>query len=294
MRIYSDHDFRFRAVYVPVLSRAHDIISIMMPNRAFASCIAFVAGLLLSGAFSFEIGFYGTLMILATYSSQAVYNNIRDIDGDRINAPDRPLARGSLSVDFAWKLMGGLMVAGVVFAIIASPILLVANAMFVLIGLIYSRFTKAMGILSYATLVSSHFVVPIAAGYLLGHALDVRIIAIVAFIYLTEVLAISIKDYKDVEGDRMTGVKTLPLQLGMENASRLTMIGMSLPLLISWVPFIGLNLSLAFLALYLVSGVIKMDMGLKLVKNPTPEVATSILKSYRYALMIQMIAWCFA
>jgi len=294
MRFYSEHYPQLRLLFVPLLARFHDTFSIMMPNRALSSCIALIAGLVMGNAFSFELALFGSLMIIATYSSQAVYNNIRDVEGDRINAPHRPLARGSLTVDFAWGLLGFLVLCGFAFAVLAGPFFLLANMMFISVGFIYSRYTKSMGLLSYATLVSSHLVLPLVVGYLVMNPLDYKILAIAAFIYITEILAISIKDYKDFEGDRATGIKTLPVRMGLENASRLTFVGMLLPLFLSWIPWALLNLSVVFLVFYMASGLLKMHMGARLVKDPTPSVAGNILKNYRYALMLQMFAWCFS
>lgn len=294
MRAYYEYYPQLRLLFVPLLARVHDTFSIMMPNRAVSSCIALAAGLVMGNAFSFELALFGSLMIIATYSSQAVYNNIRDVEGDRINAPHRPLASGSLGIDFAWGLLGFLTLCGFAFAVVAGPLFLFANIMFISVGYVYSRYTKSMGLLSYATLVSSHFVLPLAVGYLVGNPLDLRILAIAAFIYITEILAISIKDYKDFEGDKATGIKTLPVQIGLENASRLTFIGMLLPLFLSWIPWAVLHLSIMFLVFYLASGLLKIHMGTRLIRNPTPAVAGNILKNYRYALMLQMFAWCFS
>lgn len=271
-----------------------DSLRIMMPNRAFASGMAFVAGMVLSGYVEPVAALFGILMIISTYSSQAVFNNIKDVDGDMVNAPDRPLVNGSLSVQYAWALMGLLIALGFLFAYFTSPFLVLVNIAFIGLGIVYSAFTKARWYLSYPTLTTSHLVVPLLAGYLLFGDLDLRIMVVVSFIYLTEAFIWSIKDYKDVDGDRKTGVLSLPVILSPRKSSVVTFITLSFPLLFAWLPWHLLGLSVIFLILYSLCGAIRAYLGFELMKNHSPETAAEILKNFRYILFIQMIAWCLA
>lgn len=269
-----------------------EILDITMPNRAVASCISFAAGMIISGFFEPAIVVLGALMILCTYSSQAIFNNIRDMEGDKVNDPSRPLASGSIRVREAWLLMGLLVVIGFAIAYFASMFLLLINALYVFLGIIYSAFTKSKWYLSYSTLVTSHIVVPLTSGYLVFGAVDEKIIAIIAFIYLTEVLAFSIKDYKDVTGDKLMGMRTLPVVLSPQKAANFTFIGLSLPLLFVWLPWHFLGLSSVFLAIYLITGTLRYLSGSRLLRNPSPGVASQILNNFRYILILQMVGWC--
>lgn len=269
-----------------------DLFSITLPHRAFAACISFIAGLFQGGGIAPQIAFFGLISIIATYSSQAVFNNIRDIEGDKINASDRPLARGAISVRSAWILMGILAAAGFAFSYLAHPLIFYAGILCALLGVAYSRFTKSRWYLSYLTLTTTHYIVPFAAGYAIFGRFDLRFISIIAFIAVTEVLALSLKDYKDVKGDRKAGLRTLPISFSLGNAANITFIGLCLPLALVWIPWSVLHLSATFLALYLVAGIIRCGLGLKLLANPGPESAGSILKAFRYVILLQMAGWC--
>jgi chlorophyll/bacteriochlorophyll a synthase len=271
-----------------------DTLRIMMPNRAFASGMAFVAGMVLSGMLEPGVALLGILMIISTYSSQAVFNNIRDVDGDMVNAPGRPLVNGSLSVQYAWAVMGLLIAFGFLFAYLASPFLVLVNIAFIGLGIVYSAFTKSRWYLSYPTLTTSHLVLPLLAGYLVFGSMDIRLMIIVSFIYLTEAFIWSIKDYKDVEGDRQMGVLSLPVILSPRKSAIVTFATLSLPLLFAWLPWHVLGLSTIFLAIYLLCGAIRAYLGHELMKNQSPETAADILKNFRYVLFLQMIAWCLA
>ena len=264
----------------------------MMPNRAFASCMAFIAGMTMGGHFDAGTAIFGSLMILCTYCSQAVFNNIRDVEGDRVNAPSRPLVKGTLSIGFAWSLMATLVAAGFVFAYIAAPFLVMVNLVYLFIGIIYSTLTKSKWHLAYVTLATSHIVIPIVSGYLVFGHLDWRIAIVAGFMYLTQALVWSIKDYKDVEGDRKTGVNTLPVAMSADMASKITALALSLPLLLFWVPWYMLHLSAAFLVLYLIAGIARYRLGKQLIEDHTPESASKILINFRYALLLEMFGWC--
>jgi chlorophyll synthase len=266
----------------------------MMPNRAFASGMAFVAGMVLSGVVDPTVALLGILMIISTYSSQAVFNNIKDVDGDMVNAPDRPLVNGSLSVQYAWAMMGLLIAMGFLFAFFASPFLVLVNIAFIGLGVVYSAFTKSRWYLSYPTLTTSHLVLPLLAGYLVFGLLDIKILIVVSFIYLTEAFIWSIKDYKDVDGDRQMGVHSLPVILSPKKSAAVTFATLSFPLLFAWLPWQLLGLSTVFLVIYILCGAIRAYLGHELIKNQSPETASDILKNFRYVLFLQMIAWCLA
>ncbi len=272
--------------------KALDVLQIMMINRAFIACISFSVGMFMSGFFDLEVAALVSLAIIATYSSQAVYNCIKDIEGDKINAPWQPLASGRLSTGFAWTLMGFLIALGLVFFWLANHWFVLLGIAFDLLGIFYSAYAKGRHFVSYVTLVSTHMAIPLAAGYLLvGHP-DLRLAIAIAFIYMTEVLSMSIKDYKDVQGDQEMGLRTLPVVLGTRKASLLTFAGFCSPLLLSWIPWLLLHTSLVFLVASVSSGVARLCLGLYFVAQPTPDVGSTTLKKFRYVRIAQMLTWC--
>ncbi|HSB46463.1 MAG TPA: UbiA family prenyltransferase, partial [Candidatus Bilamarchaeum sp.] len=243
---------------------ASNIYDIMMPNRAFTAVFSLNAGLLMGGVFDAQSAVLGSLALISTYGCGAVYNNIKDIEADKINSSSRPLASGALSVEFASSLMMLLAVAGIALAYLVSPILAAACLLEAVLGVIYSKYTKAMGILAYATLVTTHMAVPLIAGSLIAGAFGFKAIAIAAFLYITEVLAVSIKDYKDIEGDRKTGLRTLPIIYGPKDAAKLTFLGLCLPLLLVWIPWTAFKLSGTFIGMYMVIGISRYTTGKKI------------------------------
>ncbi len=269
-----------------------NISEIAMPNRAFIACITFSVGMFMSGVFDFGVAALVSLAMIAIYSSQAVYNCIKDIEGDKVNASWQPLANGQLSVGFAWKLMAALIVLGMSLFWLAAPQFVLLGAAFVLLGIFYSAYAKARHFLSYTTLVTTHMAMPMAAGYLIAGHMDLRLAVVIAFIYMTEVLSMSIKDYKDVSGDQRVGLRTLPIVLGIRKASLITFAGFCSPFFLAWIPWLVLHLNPAFLAISLASGAARIFLGLAFVARPDPTQGMETLNKFRYVRIAQMLSWC--
>lgn len=280
------------AAVMPLWHKAEQLSAITMPNRAFIACVTFSVGMFMSGVFNIWIAAIVSLAMIAIYSSQAVYNCIKDIEGDKVNASWQPLANGQLSVGFAWKLMAALIVLGLALFWLATPQYLLLGAAFIVLGIFYSAYAKARHFLSYTTLVTTHMAIPLAAGYLLAGQVDLRLVVVIAFIYMTEVLSMSIKDYKDVSGDERVGLRTLPIVLGVRNASLVTFAGFCSPFFLVWIPLILLHLSPVFLVASLASGAARILLGLGFVASPDSKQGMETLNKFRYVRIAQMLAWC--
>jgi geranylgeranylglycerol-phosphate geranylgeranyltransferase len=272
--------------------RFNEWYQLLMPNRAFILCFSFAAGMALSGTLDPLKLVFGMMTLLCAYCSAAVFNNICDVESDRINDPSRPLARGLISLRAAWLTMFALIGAGLFFGTFVSVMMVAINIVYVGFGTVYSLVSKSRWFLSYATLVTSHMITPLTIGYLVFGSVDQKILTVLAFVFITEVLAFSLKDYKDVEGDRSVGMNTLPIAFRLEDATRITALGLVLPLILVWLPWSYLKLSPVFLGGYLIAGVIRTGFAVRLMGDPTPTSAGIILKKFRYVLLLQMICWC--
>ena len=246
----------------------------------------------MSGTFEPVAVISGLFAFMLAYCSQAVYNNILDIEGDRINAPERPLARGAISVHAAWMAYAFLILLALVSACIASFSLIPFILMIIFLGYVYSRYTKSMGMLSYMTLATTHLCIPLVAAYTMFVPMNMKIIFAAVFVFITNFVAISVKDFKDVEGDKAVGLKTLPVKYGVRTASLVTFAGFLVLPFIFWLPWYFLHLSTLFVLFYMVLGAVRIIKGYNLLKDPSPKVANNILKDFRFLLMLEMVAWC--
>ena len=146
-----------------------------------------------------------------------VINDILDIEIDKVNKPERPLANGSVSVDRATLLYMILNAVGLAFGFLLPPTAQYIAIFAVLFLYAYSAVLKRtvlMGNLAVGGMTGLAF---LYGGAVVGGMERALLPAVFAF--LLNCGREIIKDMEDVEGDRRHGAITLPVKFGM-NAGR--------------------------------------------------------------------------
>ncbi|MBI5268018.1 MAG: geranylgeranylglycerol-phosphate geranylgeranyltransferase [candidate division Zixibacteria bacterium] len=150
-----------------------------------------------------------------------IFNDIGDVEIDRIAHPDRILVSGRLEVSAARRIGLALTLVGAVLPLFAG--LAVVLAVWVMIGLLitYNRYLKRValaGNLLVATLAASVFMVG-------GYATSPQVVfelpgppIAALFAFLMHLMREIAKDTQDMDADRQFGRRTLPILLG-ERAS---------------------------------------------------------------------------
>jgi len=152
-------------------------------------------------------------------------NQMTDVEIDRINKPDLPVAAGDLSVSAGWSLVGGAAVLAVVLAAFSGPYLLAAIVVGLLVGAAYSLppvRLKRFHLGAAAAITSVRAVV--VNLLLFAHFTDVlgngpsvpRYVWALTGMVLGLTIAIAwFKDVPDMVGDARHGIATLVLRLGV-------------------------------------------------------------------------------
>jgi 4-hydroxybenzoate polyprenyltransferase len=164
--------------------------------------------------------FLGLIAVGSAVAASNVFNDIADVEADRINSPDRPLAAGDVSAASARMLLVALIVG----AMAAGWMISVAHGVWVTtvltLGLLYSVRVKRFLILG-PLVVGSLLASALAFGALLGtgsvrFAVIIGSLEICLFTFGRETL----KGIRDVDGDRGTGVTTIANRFGADAAVR--------------------------------------------------------------------------
>jgi chlorophyll/bacteriochlorophyll a synthase len=206
------------------------VLELLKPITWFAPMWAFGCGLISSGApLSERWGlalagiFLAGPMVCAT--SQAA-NDWFDRHVDAINEPNRPIPSGripgqwGLIIALVWTVLSLLVAAAL------GPVVLVAAAVGLALAWAYSAppfRLKLNGWWGNAAVGLSYESLPwfTGAAAVLGTVPDARII-VVALLYGIGAHGImTLNDFKSVEGDTRMGVRSLPVQLGVDRAARL-------------------------------------------------------------------------
>lgn len=183
--------------------------------------IAYVTASVLSGMdlLSFSRGaILAASAMLATALSVYTYNDLTDLDIDRLNKLDRALATGKVSQEDAKKLIFILGIIGLASGFMINLrfflILLTYFALFFIYSFPQVRL-KNKFLLNKTTVGTGT-----AISYLLGGAavggIPPPIFIMAAFGFVATVSSSTILDLRDIEGDKTHKVKTLPVVWGPE------------------------------------------------------------------------------
>jgi len=173
--------------------------------------------------FSLVIMLNLVISVWLAWLASVVANDIYDLEIDRISNPDRPLPKEIFAVSeytqfgivcFLLSLLGGITVGFNFFALLL---------VYQIIAWFYSappfRLKKFPGVATFVSSLASLMV--LFLGYIIMssdqtiYALSWRIILLLVICYT---IAIPIKDFKDIEGDKKYGIWTIPVIFGEKNA----------------------------------------------------------------------------
>ena len=259
-----------------VIPRPRDIVALMKPITWFPPMWAFMCGVISSGVpvadrWPFLIAGIMLTGPLVCGTSQAV-NDWFDRYVDAINEPGRPIPSGRIAGSWGLRIaiIGTLLsalVAGITgpwvfaatllglacaWAYSAPPFRLKADGWWgpALVALTYEGLTWFTG-------------AAVMAGTLPG----VPVLAVLGLYSLGAHGIMTLNDFKAVEGDAATGVRSLPVVLGVGRAARLACIVMAVPqlvvvgLLAQW----GHSLSAAIVAVLLIG---QIGLMRRLLRDP--------------------------
>ena len=225
------------AARVPVPA-ARDVLALLKPVTWFPPTWAFMCGVVSSGIpLAERWAFLIAGMLLAgpvvTGTSQAV-NDWYDRHVDAINEPNRPIPSGRIAG--RWGLGIAVIGSGVSLALGAAIGLYVVLA--TILGLILAWAYSAPPL----RLKASGLFGPLACGFayegltwftgataMAGALPNTRVLAILLLYAAGAHGIMTLNDFKAVDGDRATGLRSLPVTLGVERAARVACLVMALP-----------------------------------------------------------------
>ncbi|MFX1588071.1 MAG: geranylgeranylglycerol-phosphate geranylgeranyltransferase [Promethearchaeota archaeon] len=212
-----------------------DTIEIMRPHNDLMGSLTVIIGFLNTRT-PMTIGNLLINIILGVFTyffiagSGMVVNDIYDIEIDKINKPNRPIPRGSITLNQAKLLYFLYLVIGLSFSVIHSILFklgilnIIIAALFGFIGWLYAYWGKKSGFLGNI-IVSISFSIGLIYGAILNNSIIPNYIY---FFFLTSFFLLLsrevIKGCEDIEGDKKEGVKTLAIRIGIKSATRVAII----------------------------------------------------------------------
>ncbi|NWG22158.1 MAG: chlorophyll synthase ChlG [Chloroflexi bacterium] len=222
-------------------------IELMKPVTWFAPSWAFLCGAIASGASQWtlvDVGriALGTLLagpILCGMSQ--VVNDYCDRDVDAINEPQRLIPSGLVSTRQVFVTIGVLVVLGLGIAVILGQQVALMTAIGMILAVIYSADpirAKRNGWAGNTIVAVSYEGLPWLAGHLAFAPLTFGSVLMAALFSLGAHGIMTINDFKSIEGDKVSGIHSIPVLYGEITAA--------------WTAFLTINVAQAFVVMYFI------------------------------------------
>jgi geranylgeranylglycerol-phosphate geranylgeranyltransferase len=226
---------------------------------------------------------FGFLTAFLLLAGTMVFNDIQDVQVDRVNSPDRPIPSGRVTIPQAYAL-------SIVFSTLALISSLVLGALTFLTALIalvlmayYNTRGKKTGLLGNAV-VSFNVALPFFFGGLAVNSLRPLLFIFFLLAFLANTAREVAKGIADVTGDNSKGIMTVAVTQGPKRAAQLAAAFFVVAVLLSFLaPVFDQKVSLFYYP-----GVVIADLGFlyssyQLIRNPT---ATTVRK-----VKSQVLVW---
>ena len=173
---------------------------------------------------------FGVLTYFFISGSSMVINDYYDIEIDKINRPERPIPRGSITLNQAKIIWIITILIGTILSILHSLLFKIGYLVTIIvvfmafIGWLYAAWGKKSGFLGNI-IVGISFSIGLIYGAMLNNS---GIPLYIYYFFLTSFFLLLsrevIKGCEDVEGDKKEGVKTLAIRIGIKKSTNVAMI----------------------------------------------------------------------
>lgn len=225
-----------------IFEKIKGIIELMRFDLSFAAGISVVVGefIAISSFPSLNDLLLGFMAGFFISTSALILNDYFDIETDKINRPTRPLPSGIIKPPAVIVLWIITSIIGFVVAFQIGYIALFVAILFWVIGFLYNWKFKRIGLFGNLMVSSSVAITFIFGGIIVGNPwnLIVWFFAFIAFfIDLGEEIA---SDALDMIGDEKINSKSIAINMGMDNALKISSVLFGIVVLISFIPiFLG-------------------------------------------------------
>lgn len=218
-----------------------------------------------------------------------VINDIYDVEIDRVNDPERPLASGRISRRTGVVFASALLIGGLSSSLLLTPSNFVIALIFAIISWGYSFWGKRNGILGNM-MVAASMAVPFIFGGVAAVVSDdeslIYLWSLALMAFLSGTGREVIKGIADVRGDQERGIRSIALIRGNKTASIVGGILLSVAIFTSFLPYVLQVVSIVYLLLVLVPDTIFLYTTSKILRDNSPANAEKV----KTLVLIGMVA----
>jgi chlorophyll synthase len=222
-------------------------IELMKPVTWFAPSWAFLCGAVASGGTQWNVTDIGRIALGTLLAGpilcglSQVINDYCDREVDAINEPQRLIPSGQVSIRQVFVTIGVLVVIGLALALILGQSVALMTAIGMVLGLIYSAppiRAKRNGWAGNTLVAVSYEGLPWITGHLAFAALSPASVLMAALFSLGAHGIMTVNDFKSIEGDKVSGIKSIPVMYGEIAAT--------------WTAFLTIDIAQVFVVMYFI------------------------------------------
>ncbi|MBU7017034.1 MAG: UbiA family prenyltransferase [Theionarchaea archaeon] len=230
--------------------------------------------------------FSGMFIPVFLWAGGQVFNDIFDLDVDKINTPYRAVPSGRFTVRESVALGGILTLTGIFLSVLTSSLVCqILTLSAVLLSNVYSYTLKRKGLSGHM-----NFALCVLLCIYIGQsAVSGRITSFFAplGVFLFHIAINIMASVGDVVGDKKTNVMTLPVQLGGIRAVYVACL--------FWIAGLGWSIwfsqhSVSWIVIIFLVVSISVHNSLLLLRHPTPGNATTSLRLFRLGTIMLQIS----
>jgi geranylgeranylglycerol-phosphate geranylgeranyltransferase len=244
----------------------------------------------------------GVVSYIFLAASGNTINDIYDIEIDKINRPERPIPRGSISLKQAKKLYILYLGIGIILSYLNTLIfsltwiILVLVPFFGFIGWVYAKWGKKSGFLGNIIVGVSFSIGLVYGAYLNSEIIPPYILYFFITAFSLLVAREIIKGCEDIEGDKNQGVKTLAIKIGIKASRNISVLFALLAVVFFILPTFTNILNIFLFIIFMVIGLIEVGYTIVLmfISDLKKEDLKKISLLLKIGMLLGLIAFLFA
>lgn len=273
------------------------LIELAIPSASTVSAIVAIIGAFMTKSFySLPIIIITGFIFFLSSCGFNTLNAITDLEADRISRPNRPLpsARVSLKATIKFLILLYLSCSSLI-ALLALLWLSKMTMLLIAIDLALTTFYSIPPRLKNFPLVSNFIVgihysaLPLLAGWSLFKSFHKAPFSIILVITLLASGVNILEDFEDIEGDKLTNAKTLPILLGNKITITILVLFCLIALIISILNWLFSSLFYWFIAIILEAILLLMNLRLISMELNTSIAHKMLNNSAIIAIIISLV-----
>jgi geranylgeranylglycerol-phosphate geranylgeranyltransferase len=269
------------------------LIRLFRPELPFAAGVTVLVGemVALGGLPSVRQALLGFICVFLLSASALILNDIFDLEVDRVNAPERAIASGAVTVGEAVGLSVPVTLGGLAAAWTIGPSALGFGVFIWVIGFLYNwKFKRSgpPGNLMVAASVGSCFIL---GGMAVGELSNPMLWFMALGAFLIDLAEEIAGDAMDMEGDKVLGSKSLALRFGRTAALRVSAGIFTLIFVLSLIPLIQGTMGLQYLLAIIVADTALVYFTVRLLRSQNSKEGVLAMRGIYLGFTAGMIVY---